>query len=251
MTTSIFKHYFEKISVVESYISCSDLVVGKRAYEITGITFSLDPGEIFGLIGRSGSGKSTLIRVLVGLDKPSRGTLTHAPSFTIGYSPQTNALYPYLTVEENLATFAHLCGVTKKDFIIRIEPLLQRLDLVHHSHRQVRDLSGGMQKRVDIAAALIHEPQVIVLDEPFNGLDIALQRFIWDFLKELALKGRAVIVTSHLLGDIQKNCTELGLIENRSFYTDERIKEGLRQSKQQSLEHFLDGVFSNSLLREN
>jgi ABC-2 type transport system ATP-binding protein len=234
----------------ESFITCTDLSVGKHSYEIRGITFSLDAGEIFGLIGRSGSGKSTLIRVLVGLDTTTSGVLTHAPGVTIGYSPQANALYPYLTVEENLATFAHLCGVNKKDFALRVEPLLQRLDLVHHRYRQIRELSGGMQKRVDIAIALIHEPKVIVLDEPFNGLDIALQRFIWDFLKELALNGRAIIVTSHLLGDIQKNCTELGLIENRSFYTDERIKEGLRQSKQQSLEHFLDGVFSNNLLRE-
>lgn len=234
-----------------TYISCNDLVVGKADYAIRGVTFDLDPGEIFGLIGRSGSGKSTLIRVLVGLDRFSAGTLTFGQGVTIGYSPQANALYPYLTVEENLATFAHLNGVDRYAFEQRVGPLLERLDLTLHRHRQVRELSGGMQKRVDIAAALIHEPNVIVLDEPFNGLDIALQRFIWGFLQELAQQGRAIIVTSHILGDIQRNCTELGLIENKFFYTDALIKDQLVKSKQQNLETFLEGVFANNLKRES
>jgi ABC-2 type transport system ATP-binding protein len=237
--------------VTDAFLSCDDLTVGRRTFAIEHISFELGPGELFGLIGRSGSGKSTLIRVLVGLDRPTRGMLRRAPGLTVGYSPQANALYPFLSVEENLLAFARLHGVARAAALERLGPLLTRLDLTNHRDRLVRDLSGGMQKRVDIAAALIHEPQVIVLDEPFNGLDIALQRFIWTFLKELAGQGRAVIVTSHILGDIQRNCTELGLIENRAFYSDGRIKEELRKSRQQNLELFLENVFETNLLRES
>ncbi len=237
-------------------LEVQDLCVGYEAFAIEHITCTIPAGTIFGLLGRSGSGKSTLIKALVGLEKPKGGTIslrsgdaTFTLAHEVGYSPQANALYPHLTIEENILTFADLYGVSLPSARQRMDALLERLDLVSGRHKRVEQLSGGMEKRVDLAVSLIHDPRVIVLDEPFNGLDVSLQQFIWGLLQELASRGKIIIITSHLLDDVQKNCKQFGLIENMQFYGDDHVRSALT-SRQKSLQAFLEELFRDDLLRE-
>lgn len=227
-------------------------VTGYPNFSVNNINFTLVSNDIFGLLGRSGSGKSTIINTIVKLLKIKEGTITiyvngkeSKAQKIIGYSPQKNSLYEFLTIEENLRTFARLYDIPNKDIDERIDNLLKRLDLFEHKHKRISQLSGGMEKRADLAITLIHNPAIIILDEPFNGLDISLQNFIWDFLKELASQGRIVIITSHLLEDIQKYCNKFGLIHNNKYHDTNEIKAELKKRNNISLERFLENLFKN------
>lgn len=224
-----------------------DLQTGYKGFSITGINIELKPGDIFGLLGRSGSGKSTILNTFIGGIKPKAGTLQC--SGIIGYSPQKNALYSYLSVRENLETFAELYNVPKVQREERIVQLLRRLDLHNNENKLITQFSGGMEKRADLAVTLVHDPDIIILDEPFNGLDISLQRFIWELLQELAKAGKIVIITSHLLEDVQRNCTYFGLVENGKYYGNAELRAAV-QKQRGSLQSFLEQVFKRDLLME-
>jgi ABC-type multidrug transport system ATPase subunit len=107
-----------------------------------------------------------------------------------------------------------------------------------------------MEKRVDLAVTLVHDPAVIILDEPFNGLDISLQRFIWELLQELAQQGKIIIITSHLLEDIQRYCTRFGLVENGVFYGNDALRDAVQRNRSASLQSFLEQLFRKDLLME-
>lgn len=223
-------------------------------FSVSGIDFELSQGDIMGLVGRSGSGKSTLIKTLVGLKSPDRGRFKVVyqekdadMSTMIGYSPQENSLYPFLTIEENIITFGKLHKVDRTEIQKKMNFLLNRLDLAYARRKRINQLSGGMQKRADLAVTLIHSPKIIVLDEPFTGLDVSLQRFIWDLLLDLSKSGRIIIISSHMLNDIQTNCNKFGLIERGTFYSTEQILKSLN-GKKQSLRSFLEKRFTDDLL---
>jgi ABC-type multidrug transport system ATPase subunit len=233
-------------------LNVSGLSLSYKNFTLTNISFDLANGSILGLIGRSGSGKSTILKALIGMKKPDDGKIVFCIDGSqaklnnhIGYSPQQNSLYPFLTIEENLFTFARLNGQSDSLVNKRMETLLPRLDLLKHVHKRVNELSGGMQKRADLAVTLIHDPDILILDEPFNGLDISLQKFIWSLLKELASQGKIVIISSHMLTDIEKNCNQFGLIENNSYYNTEQLTQAMQSSKK-SFEDFLDYLFSSA-----
>tara|TARA_Y100000031_G_C8156711_1_gene354939 strand:+ start:148 stop:867 length:720 start_codon:yes stop_codon:yes gene_type:complete len=232
-------------------LKVNNLVSSYRNFKISHITFDLKNGDILGLVGRSGSGKSTLIKTLIGLKKLNAGKINFFLNANkinyksvLGYSPQENSLFPFLTLEENILTFARLHGMKTKDIKERMKYLLARLDLKYSKSKKINELSGGMKKRADLAVTLIHDPQIIILDEPFNGLDISLQRFIWELLKEFAEQGKIIIISSHMLSDIQKNCTQIGLIEKGTYYDTNELVKGLKSKGETSLEVFLDRLFS-------
>ena len=235
------------------YLKVEDLLVSRRGFSISNVSFDLKSGNILGLVGRSGSGKSTLIKAMVGLIRPKMGTITSyyndmpAPlSYMIGYSPQENALYPYLTLEENLFLFGELYKIEGSVITQRMDFLLKRLNLQDSKNKRITELSGGMKKRADLAVTLIHSPNIIILDEPFNGLDVSLQKFIWTLLRELAKEGKIIIVSSHMLNDIQRNCNQFGLVENGQFYNNHRIVHELTVNKQ-NLEPFLENMFGKNM----
>jgi ABC-2 type transport system ATP-binding protein len=236
------------------HLTVQNLKTSYNQFKLTNVSFQLQAGDMLGLVGRSGVGKSTLINTLVGLKKKDAGRITVRSggkqvklNRVIGYSPQENSLYPFLTLKENLETFAKLYGVKRGMFRKRMNFLLRRLDLYHCRNKKIIELSGGMQKRADLAVTLIHSPKIIILDEPFNGLDVSLQRFIWQLLKELAEQGRIIIISSHQLGEIQKHCNQFGLIENGGLYNTQQVMEALAHSNGMSLERFLEGVFTDKL----
>ncbi len=178
---------------------------------INGISLDIDSGQVFGLIGPSGCGKTTLVRLMAGTLKPTSGTVrvlgTDPTRFTsrererIGYMPQGFFLYPMLTAMENAHFVGGLYGVGWLKRRRRIRELFQFLELWDARGRLASDLSGGMQRRLELACALIHGPELVFVDEPTAGLDPVLRSRIWEYLHGLRDQGMTVIVTTQYIGE--------------------------------------------------
>jgi ABC-2 type transport system ATP-binding protein len=183
------------------------------------VTLTIYGGEIFGLLGPNGSGKTTTIKMLCGLLRPTSGTAsilgtpihTKAVMQQIGYMPQEIALYFDNTVHENLAFFAGIYGLTKERFIEQEERLLQFVNLERWRDALVSTLSGGMRHRLSLACALLHEPQVVFLDEPTVGVDPELRVRFWEFFHSLSQQGVTVVITTHYMDEADR-CTRVGLL---------------------------------------
>ncbi|MEA5509788.1 ABC transporter ATP-binding protein [Crocosphaera sp. UHCC 0190] len=187
------------------------------------ISFTVQPGEIFGLLGPNGAGKTTTIRCLCTLAKPDSGRLEvggisvlDAPKAArrrLGYVAQEVALDKMLTGRELLELQAALYHLPKPQGKERIEQLLTLLDLQEYSDRKTGTYSGGIRKRLDLAAGLLHQPTVLVLDEPTVGLDIESRVIVWDFLRQLKAAGTTVLITSHYLEEIDALADRLVIID--------------------------------------
>ncbi len=188
---------------------------------LTDVNFSIGPSEIVGLIGPSGSGKTTLIKSLIGLQTPSSGTVTvlgsQQPSLRqaekIGYMAQADALYEDLTARGNLRYFGKLYGLKKDRLRARIESVLQFVDLKQDADRPIHQFSGGMKRRLSLAIALIHEPTLLLLDEPTVGIDPALKKTFWHEFDQLRKSGVTILVTTHVMDEAER-CDRLLLIQH-------------------------------------
>jgi len=193
---------------------------GKRPV-LENISLSVGRGEIFGLLGPSGSGKTTLVRLVIGLDVPDRGDIRllgeRVPSLSllrrIGYMAQSDALYGELTGRENIAFFAALLGLRGRELKRRIEEKAELVQLSDHLHKPVRLYSGGMKRRLSLAVALVHEPELLVLDEPTVGIDPVLRKSIWEELDRLRVRGVTILVTTHVMDEAEK-CDRLAMIRD-------------------------------------
>jgi ABC-2 type transport system ATP-binding protein len=180
---------------------------------VDGLTFEVRPGEICGLIGPSGCGKTTTVRLLLGLLKPDGGAVTvlgaDPTRFSsrqrerIGYTPQAFFLYPTLTVIENARFVAGLYGLGLFRRRRRIREVLEFLDLWDARHRLARDISGGMQRRLELACALFHRPALLFVDEPTAGLDPVLRAKVWTHLRALCDQGATVFVTTQYIDEAE------------------------------------------------
>lgn len=228
-----------------------NVTTAHKKFKIEDITFELKNGEIMGLMGRSGSGKSTIIKTLIGLKKPRLGQVTLtidnkevSLNRFISYSPQENSLYPFLTVEENLDTFAKLYNQKPANIKKRKAELLKKLRLENSAKKKIIQLSGGMQKRADLAVTLIHSPKIIFFDEPFAGLDIALRNFMWEFIRDISRQGNIIVISSHSISELQKFCTKFGLVAEGRFYNTQNIKEMMKNDGQKDLESYMENLFA-------
>lgn len=185
-----------------------------KARAVNDIDFEIRPGEVVGLLGPNGSGKSTTVKMLLGLLYPTGGRLTvfgASPRAVetkreIGYLPEESYLYKYLTAEETLDFFGSLFNLSAADRKKRIDQLLEMVGMAHARRRRVGEFSKGMARRIGLAQAMINDPAFLILDEPTSGLDPLGCREVKDLILALKKRGKTVLVTSHLLSDVEDVC---------------------------------------------
>ncbi|MEO3947361.1 ABC transporter ATP-binding protein [Gorillibacterium sp. CAU 1737] len=184
-----------------------------------GIDLEVKRHEIFGLLGPSGSGKTTLVKLVAGIDEATSGEVdvlgTRMPKLSmmkrIGYMAQSDAMYEELTAKENLEFFGALFGLHGGRLKQRIEAVMELVQLKEALTRPVGAYSGGMKRRLSLAIALMHEPELLILDEPTVGIDPVLRKSIWDELGRLSQQGTTILVTTHVMDEAEK-CHRLGMI---------------------------------------
>ncbi|HEX2838845.1 MAG TPA: ABC transporter ATP-binding protein [Phycisphaerales bacterium] len=188
-----------------------DFWMRDHARAVTNLSLEIQPREVFGLLGPNGSGKSTTIKMILGLLKPTSGRVAvfgKSPDDVemkrrIGYLPEESYLYAFLNARETLDYYAKLFELDYKTRQRRIDELLDMLGLANAQHRPVREYSKGMQRRIGIAQALINDPEFLILDEPTTGLDPLGTRQIKDLIIELGRRGKTILLSSHLLADVE------------------------------------------------
>lgn len=188
-----------------------DFWMRNRARAVDSLTFDIYPREIFGLLGPNGSGKSTTIKVILGLLRPTRGRVAVfgkpptdvSTKKRVGYLPEESYLYPFLNARETLDFYGKLFEIGHTTRRKRIDELLDMVGLTHVQLRPVREYSKGMQRRIGLAQALINDPDLLILDEPTTGLDPIGTRQVKDLIVELGRRGKTVLLSSHLLADVE------------------------------------------------
>ena len=214
---------------------------------LSNVNFEIKPGEILGVIGSSGSGKTTLLNMLIGFVSPDTGDVKFKESQVIadkpsyksvfkqqkrfkkiyGFAAQMPSFYEKLTVKENLYYFGELYKLSKEVLHSNVYSLLKLIDLESSSHILAKNLSGGMERRLDIACSLIHNPQILLMDEPTSDLDPLLRRNIWNLIKQINSRGTTVVVSSHHLNELEILCDRIALIKDGTMIdidTPEKLK---------------------------
>ncbi len=187
---------------------------------VADVSFEVFPGEIFGLLGPNGAGKTTTIRMMLDIFRPDRGEvrlfgkqLDEAAKNRIGYMPEERGLYRDLKLEPTLVYLATLKGMEESAARARLTEWLKRLDLYDHRQKKIQDLSRGMQQKAQLIATLIHEPDLIVVDEPFANLDPVNTRLALEILEEQRARGKAIVMSTHLMYQVEAMCNRIVLID--------------------------------------
>ncbi len=204
------------------------------------LSFSIQSGEVYGLLGPNGAGKTTTISILCGLIEADRGAvIMNGKTFSgnisgnisremrslIGVAPQENIFYKSLTCEENLIFFGRLYGFTNKICRKQASYCLELVGLSDRAKSVAETLSGGMQRRLSMAIALVHKPQLVILDEPTTGLDIEARYEIWELIRKLSSQDTAVLLTTHLLDEAERLCQRIGIIKQGSLLAEGSLEE--------------------------
>ena len=207
-------------SVSKSFQS-SRSVPGPAVHALSDVSFDIQPGEFFGLLGPNGAGKTTLISILAGLSRASSGqVLVHGHDVVTDYAearrqlgvvPQELVFDPFFSVRESLRIQSGYFGVKHNDDWI--DELLNSLGLTDKANANMRQLSGGMKRRVLVALALVHKPPVIVLDEPTAGVDVELRQTLWQFIAKLNRQGSTVLLTTHYLEEAEALCSRIAMLK--------------------------------------
>ncbi len=222
----------------------TDFWMRARARAVDGVDFEIYSGEIFGLLGPNGSGKSTIIKMILGLLHKSKGRLTvfeKLPSEVtvkkyIGFLPEESYLYRYLNARETLDYYGKLFGLDRRTRRRRIDELLDMIGLAQVAHRPIGEFSKGMTRRIGIAQALINDPQFLILDEPTSGLDPIGTRQVKDLIIELGKRGKTILLSSHLLADVEDVCDRMVMLYGGKIRAQGTVDELLADSQRTLIE---------------
>lgn len=207
----------------------------KENVAVNNVSLYINRHEIFGLVGPNGAGKSTLISMLITLIKPDSGdilvegnsVLTHTANIRkmIGYVPQDIALYPTLTAYDNLKFWGELHGLKGSLLESRIKEVLKIAGMENRAHDRIDEYSGGMKRRINIAVALLHQPEILVMDEPTVGVDIVSKHYIIDTIKKLKSEGRTIIYTSHDIDEMEAICDRIAIMDSGKILICETVEK--------------------------
>jgi linearmycin/streptolysin S transport system ATP-binding protein len=240
----------------------------KRKLILKDVNFEIFHGDIFGVIGMSGSGKTTLFQLMAGIMRPESGDVVvksdvllesrgkNSPDYisvfnnqggvkhNFGFASQLPSFYEHLTVEENLHLYGSLYGLKPRRIKENTDKLMRLVELTSERDTIASELSGGMQRRLDIACSLIHEPKVLFLDEPTSDLDPVMRKQIWSLIKEISGKGTTIVLASHILEEVESLCTKVAILHDRRvlgygtlkdlkrlFKRDRQVKVGLEHGR--------------------
>jgi ABC-2 type transport system ATP-binding protein len=186
---------------------------------VNNVSFTVAQGEIFGLIGPNGAGKTTTIRMMMDITKPDSGeinilgeSLNEATKNRIGYLPEERGLYKKITVLQSLIYLASLKGIGGRLAKSRAEELLKRVDMLSHKEKKVEELSRGMGQIIQFLVTIIHDPQLLILDEPFAGLDPVNTQLLKEIILELRSQGKAIILSTHMMNEVEALCDRILMI---------------------------------------
>ena len=223
---------------------------GADYYSVSKLDLDILEGEIFGILGPNGAGKTTLISMLCSLIKPTSGTFTiNNLDYThnkkelkqlIGIVPQEYALYPSLTAYENLSYFGSMYGLQGKVLKESIHLYLEKMGLLEFANKKIEIFSGGMKRRINLIASILHQPKILFLDEPTVGVDVQSKNVIIDHLKQLNKQGITIVYTSHHLNEAEHFCTRVVIIDHGKIIVKGQPKELIASNEKA---HNLEDVF--------
>jgi sodium transport system ATP-binding protein len=225
-----------------------------RIRAVDNISFTCKPGEIYGLLGVNGAGKTTTLRLIATMLKPTTGTAEIAGfdivtqpeevRARIGFLSTATALYGRLTAREFIEYFARLNGSSGEDLSERVDAIIERLHITEFQNGRCDKLSTGMKQRVSIARSVVHDPPVMIFDEPTHGLDVLSSRDIIEFIRDCRAKGKTVIFSSHVMSEVEKLCDRIGIIHNGQLLREGALSELRAQTDTQDLEEIFIQIVS-------
>lgn len=223
---------------------------GADYFSVSNLDLDILKGEIFGVLGPNGAGKTTLISMLCSLIKPTSGTFTinnldyinnkKELKQLIGIVPQEYALYPSLTAYENLSYFGSMYGLQGKILKKSIHLYLEKMGLLEFANKKIEIFSGGMKRRINLIASVLHQPKILFLDEPTVGVDVQSKNVIIDHLKQLNKQGITIVYTSHHLNEAEHFCTRVVIIDHGKIIVKGQPKELIASNEKA---HNLEDVF--------
>lgn len=222
---------------------------------LSGLSLSVNPGEIYGFLGPNGAGKTTTIKILIGLIKATGGRATVlgrpagdvATHRRIGFLPESPYFYDYLTAEEFLGFYGSLAGISRNELGKRISEMLELVNLSDARSRQLRKFSKGMLQRIGLAQALIHDPELVILDEPMSGLDPLGRKQVRDIILCLRERGKTVFFSSHILPDVEMLCDRVGIVGNGRLRAEGTVDELVDRNQTHSVEVVCEGLNADAL----
>ena len=219
---------------------------------VNGVSFRCQPGQIFGLLGVNGAGKTTCLRLLGTILQPSSGTASVAGfdvvresarvRASIGFLSTATALYGRLSAQEMVEYFGRLHGLANVVLHQRIDSIFATLDMNEFRHRRCEQLSSGMKQKVSIARTLVHDPPVMIFDEPTHGLDVLTARTVVNFIRDCRTRGKTVIFSTHIMREAEKLCDTIAIIHQGRIMAEGTLAQLREQTGAQDLEDVFVGV---------
>lgn len=224
-------------SISKTYISDFKRI---RKNAVHNVSFSVESGDVYGIIGKNGAGKSTILKMMLGFVKPDTGSISLAGKFPenpdsrnqVGYLPENPYFYDHLTADELLSFSTSASGLDRTKAKKNIDSLLKKVGLFEVRKQKLRSYSKGMTQRAGLCFALVHDPEIVILDEPMSGLDPLGRKMVIDLIDGLKKKGKTILFCSHILNDVERICDKVAIMDKGKLmgvFDKDEIPSGVEQ----------------------